>query len=93
VYELRNGEEFDNGPTGLSCANFDVEPQVLELKDNEYISSISGTGKDFIKTLVMETNFYRKIKQGIKVKEDGVGANVGGEELKKKHTILMGDGE
>lgn len=43
-------------------------PATLELKDNEYITSISGTGTDIIKTLTIETNFYRKIKQGAKMK-------------------------
>jgi len=42
----------------------------LELKENEYISSIYGTGIDFIKTIIVETNFYRKIKVGQKSKKD-----------------------
>ena len=45
-------------------------PTVLDLKDNEYITAIYGTGTEFIKTLNIETNFYRKIKQGAKMKSE-----------------------
>jgi hypothetical protein len=41
------------------------------LNENEYISSISGSGTEFIKSIVVETNFYRKIKIGQKSKEAG----------------------
>ena len=39
-----------------------MEPVVLELRDNEYITSINGLGKDYVQEINMETNFYRKIK-------------------------------
>ena len=45
-----------------------MEPVVLELRDNEYITSINGMGKDYVQEINMETNFYRKIKQGAKIK-------------------------
>jgi hypothetical protein len=64
VYELKNLEEYENGIVGIKCMNYDQEPQILEMRDNEYITSISGTGKDYIQTLTIETNFYRKLKQG-----------------------------
>jgi hypothetical protein len=38
------------------------------LNELEYISSITGSGTDYIKSLVIETNFYRKIKMGLKGK-------------------------
>ena len=31
-----------DGIIDLACKRFDAEPTVLELKDNEYITSISG---------------------------------------------------
>ena len=68
TYELKNGDEFEVGIDSLRCTNFETEPVVLELKDNEFITSIHGNGKDYIQVLNMETNFYRKIKQGAKIK-------------------------
>lgn len=68
TYELKSGEEYENGIEGLKCTNFDHEPVVLELRDNEYITSINGMGKEYVQELNMETNFYRKIKQGAKIK-------------------------
>lgn len=62
VYELKSGEEYENGIEGLKCQNYDMEPVVLELRDNEYITSINGMGKDYVQEINMETNFYRKIK-------------------------------
>ncbi len=44
-----------------------IPPVTLELKDNEYITSISGSGGDFVKNLIISTNQYRKIKQGKKI--------------------------
>lgn len=70
IYELKNGEDYENGIYGIRCTNFDLEPTILELKDNEYITAISGTGRDQIHSLVIETNFYRKLKQGAKSKEE-----------------------
>jgi hypothetical protein len=68
VYELKSGEEFESGIESLRCQNYDLEPAILELRDNEYITSINGTGKDYVQEINMETNFYRKIKQGAKIK-------------------------
>ena len=70
VYELKNGEDYENGTYGIKCTNYEVEPSILELKDNEYINNIIGTGTTYIKSLTLETNFYRKIKQGQKQKEE-----------------------
>ncbi|CDW78756.1 UNKNOWN [Stylonychia lemnae] len=68
VYELKNGEEFESGIESLRCQNYDMEPAILELRDNEYITTINGTGKEYVQEINMETNFYRKIKQGAKIK-------------------------
>lgn len=68
IYELKSGEEFENGIESLRCQNYDQEPAVLELRDNEYITSINGSGKEYVQEINMETNFYRKIKQGSKLK-------------------------
>ena len=38
--------------------------KVLKLLENEYISNISGTGVEFLTSLTIETNFYRKIRIG-----------------------------
>ena len=70
---MKTGEEFENGISSLKCTYFESEPVTLELKDNEFITSITGTGKDYIQGIIMETNFYRKIKQGLKGKVDGKG--------------------
>ena len=72
IYELKSGEEFENGIYNIKCTNLDLIdfPATLELKDNEYITSIYGTGTDFIKTINIETNFYRKVKQGAKMKSE-----------------------
>lgn len=69
IYELKNGETMTDGISDLACTNKDVMPVSLKLIDNEFITSISGTGTDFIKSLNIETNFYRKIKQGLKSKD------------------------
>lgn len=66
VYELKSGDDYENGIYGIKCTSLDGEPVVLELKDNEYINSIYGTGTEYIKSLTIETNFYRKIKVGAK---------------------------
>jgi hypothetical protein len=72
VYDLKSGEEYENGIYDIRCTNHDMIdfPAVLDLKDNEYITAIYGTGTEFIKTLNIETNFYRKIKQGAKLKSE-----------------------
>jgi len=62
IYETKSGNDHVDGIIDLYCKTFDVEPETLELKDNEYITSIYGTGKEYIKTLNIETNFYRKVK-------------------------------
>ena len=46
TYELKSGEEFESGIYGIRCTNFELEPTILELRDNEYITTISGTGRD-----------------------------------------------
>eukprot|EP00347_Sterkiella_histriomuscorum_P015750 403355823 len=66
TYELKNGQDFEDGIYDLRCTNHDLAPKFLELKDNEYITTIYGTGTDFIKTLCIETNFYRRVKMGSK---------------------------
>jgi hypothetical protein len=68
TYELKNGDEYESGIDSIRCTNYEQEPQVLNFKDNEYITAINGDGKDYIQVLNMETNFYRKIKQGAKLK-------------------------
>ena len=72
TYELKSGDEYENGIFDIKCTNHDMIdfPTVLDLKDNEYITAIYGTGTEFIKTLNIETNFYRKIKQGAKMKSE-----------------------
>ena len=70
VYELRSGEEFEDGITGLKCSIPEQEPVVLELKDNEYITNVTVVGTEYIKSLTIETNFYRKIKQGAKQEKE-----------------------
>lgn len=77
VYETKSGNDFVDGIIDLYCKTFDVAPEVLELKDNEYINSIYGTGTQYIKTLNIETNFYRKVKQGSKSKSE-IGTPKGG---------------
>lgn len=51
VYETSTGEDIVDGIPHIKCTNYDEEPVVLEFKDNEYITTISGKGKDFIKFL------------------------------------------
>lgn len=70
IYELKNGQLLEDGLYNLKCTNLELKPTELELKENEYITSIYGTGTDFIKTLIIETNFYRKLKQGSKKKSE-----------------------
>jgi hypothetical protein len=49
IYELKSGEtDFEDGIDSLRCTNFETEPVVLELKDNEFITAINGNGKDHI---------------------------------------------
>jgi hypothetical protein len=67
VYELKNGNELEDGFFGndaLRSANKELPSKSIELKDNEYITMIYGTGTDYIKTLVIKTNFYRRVKMG-----------------------------
>jgi len=69
VYELKSGGEHEDGFFGekaLHCINNDSPYKSIELRDNEYITMIYGTGSDFIKTLVIKTNFYRTVKMGSK---------------------------
>jgi hypothetical protein len=71
VYELKSGNELVDGLFSLPCTVNKSSPcSELELKENEYITAIYGTGVDFIKTLIIETNFYRKIKVGSKGKSE-----------------------
>ena len=64
VYEMTNGEDHLDGLYSLPCTE---QPSAeLELKENEYITSIYGNGVEFIKSIIVETNFYRKIKVGSK---------------------------
>ena len=42
----------------------------LIMKENEYITSIKGTGCDFIRRIAFETNFFRKLKYGAKIKRE-----------------------
>lgn len=63
---MKDGSEYEDGIYDLRCTNHDLPPKFLELKDNEYITTIYGTGTDFIKTLCIETNFYRRVKMGSK---------------------------
>lgn len=65
---MKNGEELENGVKTLPCTALDKDPVVLELKDFEFINNIYGNGKDFIKSICIETNSYRKIKIGSKDK-------------------------
>lgn len=85
VYELKSGEDFENGIYGIKCTSFDGEAVVLELKDNEYINAIHGTGTDYIKSMTLETNFYRKIKVGAKS-----GAGIQKEDLTPKGDLVQG---
>ncbi len=62
TYELKSGEEFTNGLDSIRCTSYETEPVTLEFKDNEYLTSINGNGKDYIQVINMETNFFRKIK-------------------------------
>ena len=45
----------------------------LELKDNEFITSITGFGANCIQGIAIETNFYKKLKQGLKKVEGKMG--------------------
>lgn len=51
VYETSTGEDIVDGIPNIKCKSYDEEAVVLEFKDNEYITTISGKGKDFIKYL------------------------------------------
>jgi hypothetical protein len=44
IYETKSGNEHTDGILDLYCKTYDIEPEVLELKDNEYITSITGSG-------------------------------------------------
>lgn len=66
IYELKNGEEIENGITKLACTDLEREPEFLELKDFEFIVQIFGTGSDYIKSLTITTNSYKRIKVGQK---------------------------
>lgn len=68
LYELKSGDEWEDGIDSLRCTDYEHEPALLELRDNEYVTSIHGNGKDYIQLVNMETNFYRKVKQGAKIK-------------------------
>jgi len=48
TYELKNGDEFEVGIDSLRCTNFETEPAVLDLRDNEFITAINGNGKEYI---------------------------------------------
>lgn len=61
-YETKEGETFIDGVMNLKCKTQGVEPQTLNLSENEFITSIYGTGIEYIKSLNIETNFYRKVK-------------------------------
>lgn len=43
IYELKSGDDFESGINSLRCTYFEQEPVTLELKDNEFITSITGT--------------------------------------------------
>lgn len=64
LYELKSGGEFEDGLTDLRCLNSELPAKSIEIKDNEYITMIYGTGTDYIKTLCIKTNFYRRVKMG-----------------------------
>ena len=44
TYEMKNGDEHEDGIYNLKCTNNDIAPKFIELKDNEYITTIYGTG-------------------------------------------------
>lgn len=44
VYELKSGSELTDGVKDLPCTYRDLPSKFLELKDNEYITTIYGTG-------------------------------------------------
>lgn len=44
VYELKSGDDFEDGIIDLDCTNKEQEPVVLELKDNEFITSVTIVG-------------------------------------------------
>lgn len=67
-YETKSGKTTRDGIIDLPCRIAEASPQSLVLNEIEYITAISGSGTDFIKSLVIETNFYRKIKMGQKAK-------------------------
>ncbi len=71
VYELTNGEDLIDGLYNLPCT--EQASADLELKENEYITSIYGNGTEFIKSIIIETNFYRKIKVGSKGQDTSSG--------------------
>ncbi len=89
IYEMKDGSLLVNGASDLFCKSLEDDPQVLELKPNEYIASIYGTGKNYIQSLTLETNYYRHVKMGTKIKEDEEkkGGLAGGL-LKKADTIF-----
>jgi len=62
VYELANGEEYTEGLLDLACKLTDSPPVILDLKENEYITAISGSGGAYVKNLIISTNMYKKIK-------------------------------
>lgn len=74
VYELKNGDEYEDGFFGKNALKCTINAQQfksIELKDNEYITMIYGTGTEYIKTLVIKTNFYRRVKMGSKEEKKG----------------------
>ena len=44
TYELKSGSELTDGIKDLPCTYRDLPSKFLELKDNEYITTIYGTG-------------------------------------------------
>ena len=62
VYETYDGEEVQDGLIDLACRNPNLPPVILELKEQEYIQFISGTGTTCVKSIQIITNQFRKIK-------------------------------
>ncbi len=67
---MKSGEDYECGSSELKSTNTEAQPVVLELKEGEYINNIFGVGTDYIKSMTIETNFYRKIKLGSRLKDE-----------------------
>ena len=64
---LTTGEIYVDGIRDLACKTSE-EYKKFELKDNEGLINVEGTGTDSVKKLTFESSFGRKIKQGMLAK-------------------------